>query len=391
MDTMVCEHFMCYVLIDKLKTLITTSKLIIMTEYFKPEENRKDMKVHEGDNLIIPPKENTALTLSIRRKMDREVLSYIIQTLFQQAAQTPDEMSLILKSYYDYASTTLNDSILAEGLDTSTKEGISEFNSRVAANKNSSEWWAAQVIKEIKDLIDNTNIYDKETQNALWKMYKIATSHYMLTFKEEIESFYWSGYMVNNLKDLLKVWDENRENSTEDFWQNLFVDNPIILSQIFAFPVIFIKEKAYVGGKNLSNTGGNLVDFLFKNNLTKNTALVEIKTPKTKIIGNSYRSLYSISDQITGAIIQISNYKDSLTKEYRNLVENMEEEIKAFNPQCMVIAGNAQVELISKEQIKSFELFRSGLKDVQLITYDELFHKIEILIELIEEKNEKFF
>ena len=222
-------------------------------------------------------------------------------------------------------------------------------------------------------------------------MYKIATSHSMLTFKEEIESFYWSGYMVNNLKDLLKVWDENRENSTEDFWQNLFVDNPIILSQIFAFPVIFIKEKAYVGGKNLSNTGGNLVDFLFKNNLTKNTALVEIKTPKTKIIGNSYRSLYSISDQITGAIIQISNYKDSLTKEYRNLVENMEEEIKAFNPQCMVIAGNAQVELISKEQIKSFELFRSGLKDVQLITYDELFHKIEILIELIEEKNEKFF
>lgn len=122
--------------------------------------------------------------------------------------------------------------------------------------------------------------------------------------------------------------------------------------------------------------------------MTKNTVLVEIKTPKTPIIGINYRqSIYSISEHITGAIVQISNYKDSLTKNYYSLVASMEEEINAFNPSCMVIAGNSQTELIDQGRIKSFELFRNGLKDVQLITYDELFHKIEILIKLIEGKN----
>ena len=175
---------------------------------------------------------------------------------------------------------------------------------------------------------------------------------------------------------------------TRSFWQKVFWDNSIILSQVFSFPVIFIEEKVYVGGKNLSNTGGNVVDFLLKNNLTKNTALIEIKTPKTKIIGSKYRaSVYSISADITGSIVQISNYKDSLTKNYHSLVASMQGEINAFNPQCMIIAGNAEADLTDPERIKSFELFRNGLKDVQLITYDELFHKIEILIELIEGKN----
>jgi hypothetical protein len=131
-----------------------------------------------------------------------------------------------------------------------------------------------------------------------------------------------------------------------------------------------------------------LLDFLLKNNLTQNTALIEIKTPKTKIIGTKYRlSVYSIYPDITGSIVQIANYKDSLTKNYHSLVANMGGEINAFNPQCMVIAGNAQAELTDQERIKSFELFRNGLKDVQLVTYDELFRKIEILIELIEGKN----
>jgi hypothetical protein len=367
-----------------------------MIKSFEPEENKQDMEdPKENQPIILPKPIKLPLDFSLPNgEISRQGISWLIQILFQDPAETSDELSLILKRLHQSAWVILNSSSLAEGLDIFTKEGLNEFNSRLTANKNSAEWWAAQVMYEINDLIKNVKIEDKETQKALWKMYKIVSSNSMLIFKDVIERTFWCGHMINNLKNVLKVWDDNKENENcnEEFWQKIFRENSIILSQVFSFPVIFIEDKGYVGGKSISNAGGKVVDFLLKNDLTKNIALVEIKTPKTKIIGGQYRSsVYSISGDITGAIIQISDYKDSLTKEYYNLIGNMEEKINAFNPQCMVIAGNAQVELVSKEHIKSFELFRSGLKDVQLITYDELFHKIEILIKLLEENNEVSF
>lgn len=358
---------------------------------FEPGEDGQGMQVHEGDQPIIP---RGAIRLSLdsdlaNGRFSREGLLWFAQTLFFQGqAQTPEELNLTLNTYYNYASQILSNSILSEGLDIYSEENITEFDNRLIGNKNSSEWWAAWLIKEINCLINNPKIEDKETQSALWEMNKLTNFHSMLIFKEMLEPTIWSGYMINNLKNILKIWNENQENDDEEFWQKVFWDNSIILSQVFSFPVIFIEEKVYVGGKNLSNKGGNLVDFLLKNNLTKNTALIEIKTPKTKIIGSKYRlSVYSISADITGSIVQISNYKDSLTKNYHSLVATMQGEINAFNPSCMVIAGNAQAELTDQERIKSFELFRNGLKDVQLVTYDELFRKIEILIDLIEGKN----
>lgn len=163
------------------------------------------------------------------------------------------------------------------------------------------------------------------------------------------------------------------------------MENSIILSQVFSYPIILLEDSAYTGGKKIDNTGGNLVDFLLTNNLSQNTALVEIKTPKTKLLGSLYRNgIYNISTEITGAILQISNYKDSFTKDYHRLNSESEKNFYAFNPQCMIIAGTWETEIIDPIQRKSFELFRNGLKDIQLITYDELFRKIQILIELLE-------
>jgi hypothetical protein len=53
----------------------------------------------------------------------------------------------------------------------------------------------------------------------------------------------------------------------------------------------------------------------------------------------------------------------------------------------MVVAGNTEKELIDSDKRKSFELFRNGLKDVEIITFDELFIKVKILIDLLEGNN----
>lgn len=356
-------------------------------QYRKVNNENQQINLVEAINNIV---NNISLDYNkASGRFSRHGLPWYAQKLFfESQAQNPNEIKLTLNSYYNFAIEIIKNSPLLQGLDINTEEGRNEISDRLIANKNSSEYWAGRLIDEINSLFNNPNIEEKEIQKVLWEMNKLTNFHSMLIFKESLEPTIWSGYMINNLKNILEIWANNQENDKELFWQEKFSENSIILSQAFSFPVISIEGSIYVGGKNLKNKGANLVDFLFKNNLTKNTALVEIKAPTTKIIAKEYRAVYSITTDISGAIVQISNYKHSLIKDYRSLIEDEEEEekINAFNPQCIVIAGNAKAELTSKKHIKSFELFRNGLRDVQLITYDELFNKIEILVNLIEGK-----
>jgi len=92
-----------------------------------------------------------------------------------------------------------------------------------------------------------------------------------------------------NLRSALKSWHDNAENRDEEFWQSLFARHSYVLSQLFAYPVVLIKGKAYVGGKNLCNTGGNVVDFLLRTESSGAAVLVEIKTPQTPLLGTKYR------------------------------------------------------------------------------------------------------
>jgi hypothetical protein len=90
---------------------------------------------------------------------------------------------------------------------------------------------------------------------------------------------------ITNLRTLYQLWEENRSNKHEEFWQNTFQKHSFALTQLFAFPVILFRGKAYVGGKGLENAGGNIVDFLAANHLTRNALLIEIKTPLTSLLG----------------------------------------------------------------------------------------------------------
>ena len=190
---------------------------------------------------------------------------------------------------------------------------------------------------------------------------------------------------LGNLKNVLEVWKNNMDNDSEEFWQGVLAQNSFLFAQIFSFPVIILENKAYVGGKGISNKGGNVIDFLCANNLTKNVVLIEIKTPVTRLLGTRYRGdIYNTSNELSGSVIQVTNYKNSLMQNYMMLADSEEERFEAFDPRCIVIIGNIDSELADRKQRKSLELFRMGLKDVQVITYDELFGKVEFLVGLLE-------
>jgi len=191
---------------------------------------------------------------------------------------------------------------------------------------------------------------------------------------------------INSLKSVLKTWEANKENGSESFWQKFFKNNSWVLAQIFSYPVILFKDEAYVGGKSVNDKGGNIVDFLFKNNLSDNVLLVEIKTPVTPIIGPAYREnkTYCASRELSGSAIQILNYKDSLQKNYHNLLDDNSEIFQTFNPKCMVVIGKLLNSGLNERQKRSFELFRSDSKQVEIVAYDELFQKAQLLVDLLE-------
>ena len=188
-----------------------------------------------------------------------------------------------------------------------------------------------------------------------------------------------------NLEKLIRVArliEENFENGNEEFWQKeVFESNQWVLSQIFSSPFTIFAEKAYVGGKGITAKGGNICDFIYKNKCSDNVSLIEIKNPCTSLVGTKYRSTYSMSSELSGAISQVLNYRDMLIKNYYSLCGEGSEKFKVCSPKCVVVIGT--ISRLEDEQKEAFENFRNSLNGIVIITFDELYQKIMDLITII--------
>lgn len=190
---------------------------------------------------------------------------------------------------------------------------------------------------------------------------------------------------VERLQRVAKIINQNMHNSDEEFWQIFFSENQWILSQIFSAPFTIFCEKAYVGGKGINNKGGNICDFIYQNNLTQNIALIEIKTPCSETIGKAYRGTYSLSSELSGSINQVLNYKDKITKEYYSSCTNSNNTFEVLNPKCLVVIG--KMSSLEKEKIEALEIYRSNLNNVIILTYDELFKRINDMLNIFLDEN----
>lgn len=168
--------------------------------------------------------------------------------------------------------------------------------------------------------------------------------------------------------------------SLEKRWQKYLKENAWIFSSIFAQPVILFQDEAYAGGKAVDNKGGKFTDFLIKSSLSDNVAFFEIKTHKTQLLEKTaYRGndVFSTTKDLAGCVNQVLNQRDKFQKSYATLKLESEDEFETINSACFVLAGS--IESLTKKQKYSFELFRSNNKDVEIITFDEVKKKIELL------------
>jgi hypothetical protein len=182
---------------------------------------------------------------------------------------------------------------------------------------------------------------------------------------------------ISRMEDLLK------RTKIEAEWQKFFKDNPLVLNLAFNFPINIIQDRAYVGGTAVQKHGGKLADFLAKNQLSESAALIEIKTPKTRLLSSKpYRQgVFAPHGELAGAIAQVLDQRHTLVTSMPTLQYNKPElQISAHHVHCVVIAGLMPAERCAR---RSFELYRSGLKDVAVVTFDELLAKLSSMEKLL--------
>jgi hypothetical protein len=203
----------------------------------------------------------------------------------------------------------------------------------------------------------------------------------VLKARDRIEEYYIED-VISEFEKLLVQKTETDQ--LEEKWQVFFKEHSWIFAQLFSFPVLIYSDKAYVGGKDMQSHGGKIADFVYKNKLTNNIAFVEIKTHKSKLLKkSSYRGedVFNPDKDLSGAISQVLDQRDNLQKEFYSLKAKSKEIFESYNSKCIVVIG--MIADLSSEQVKSFELIRSNSKDVEIITFDEIFQKIKGLETLL--------
>lgn len=196
--------------------------------------------------------------------------------------------------------------------------------------------------------------------------------HALLKLKTDIEQV-TLGRLIAAFEHMLSM------RLNEGQWQKFFKDNSFILSLAFSYPVMLIQDQAHVGGADIRGVGVKIADFLVANRFTGNLAIFEIKKPDVSLLAEvEYRkNLYRSSKELSGAIAQVQDQKFQIQNNFVTLAyQSGWEDVHPFSAHCIVVIGR---NVTDRHERKSFEFTRHALKDVHIITFDELLEKMKEL------------
>lgn len=177
-----------------------------------------------------------------------------------------------------------------------------------------------------------------------------------------------------------------RDDHSEGYWQKILSENDWIFGYGLQYNIVsVISEQVYVGGKNVNNRGGQICDFMAASGgNARFVTLVEIKRPNTKLLTDEDRNgCHPISKDLATAVSQIQGYclswganptEGKSEFEYDNNVVTVQ-------PKGIIVIGNS-AELQTKQQKRSFELFRRNIHNPEIITYDELLARAKNIVSL---------
>jgi hypothetical protein len=185
---------------------------------------------------------------------------------------------------------------------------------------------------------------------------------------------------IHTLKDLARDLEtEIGREHAESWWQAYIKSNILLIQQ--GYIKALDKINVAVGNTKFPDfsliTHDNYLDIL------------EIKRPNTSLLKfDKSRGNYFWDGEIAKAIIQVENYIENVGT-HRNdirsyVLDKYKIDVKAIRPRGIVLVGDTRT--FEDAKLKAdFRLLREGIKNVTILTYDELFTRLNNYITVLEE------
>ncbi|AXG74536.1 DUF4263 domain-containing protein [Flavobacterium arcticum] len=271
-----------------------------------------------------------------------------------------------LKSISDRRITLADDSL--NNIDSKTKKQITTLLS------------GTEGLDVIKDSLDSGLITSQDLVNTGYRKQQLKIFEKLLNNKE---------YIV-----IYKTEFCNPKTKDETAWQHFFNKNQWIFGYGLDYRFQGILQKEFhASGTTASGSNGVIGDFLTGDN--NFTSFVELKLPTTQLFGKDKNraNVWKLSNDLLEAFSQILEQKASgqlkieTSKELNNDKSTPITQ-RAYDSKTILIIGNwseinksPEPEGIKSIKKKTFELFRRDSRNIEILTYDELYDRAKFIVE----------
>jgi hypothetical protein len=213
---------------------------------------------------------------------------------------------------------------------------------------------------------------DKEALNAFLPDYLKSEAMSAIVLKASTQ--------IESLKELASELETEIASAHAESWWQTYIQSKILLIQ-----------QGYIRAVEKMNIGIGEVKFPDFSLVTHDNYLdiLEIKKPDTPILKyDSSRNNYYWDAEISRAIIQVENYLANVSRfasEVRSFIlDKYAINLKVVRPRGIILAGDART-FTEQKQKDDFRLLSHGLKNVNILTYDELATRLHNYIEVLEQ------
>lgn len=175
----------------------------------------------------------------------------------------------------------------------------------------------------------------------------------------------------------------------ESAWQAFFEQNDWIFGYGLRYRFLSILQReAHVGGGSLDGAGVVVADFLLTDR--RFTKLVEIKRPDTPLFKSrkNRSDSWRLSDELTDAVSQIlaqqANWELESQRGPRFARDGNQIDETTIDVDCILVIGSLSgvsgAAQDRRVKLKTLELYRRNLRNVEIVTYDELYQRAEFIV-----------
>jgi len=349
--------------------------------------------VRKGEEIVVPGAVLRAnLFLTRGASFSQRGVDWLAKLLFPKPiGLVPSEphFETGLTELAEEAESILTACPLLQEVDRSTEEGFAAAAKILSDNPIDPGLMALLVNTKARVLLESLRDHPETPPVTIAALaWSTAVAASLLRFKVAFEEAAYRGHSFEKIRRLVSEWDKNQLNDSEKFWQELLLANPFALSQLLASPLVIHGERYLVGGIRAGGKHGKFADYLLRNQLTDAAVIVEIKTPCTPLLYETpYRSdVYVPSRELSGAVQQAIEQRAQFMKQMQTLQaeqEDHEPRVEVVEPHCVVIAGNTKPQLTTRTTRRAFEAYRTELRSIRVVTFDELFAKLSGLAGLL--------